>query len=76
MRAKEATESPGKRNIAEGYSRTLVGRAAVMLLIPEPAGALASNREWSAWGMGGGLAGAEWQRAQSSTITTGMLAVD
>jgi len=77
MRAKEATQSPGKRNIAEGCSRTLVGRAAVMLLIPEPAGALANNREWSAWGMGGGLRwGGGMATAQSSTITNGMLAVD
>src|SRR5215469_15242265 len=73
MRAKEGTQSPGKRNMVEGSSKTLVGRAAVMLLIPAPAGALANNRKWSAWGMGGGL---RWggTTAQSSTITNGMLA--
>jgi hypothetical protein len=43
MRAKEATESPGKRNMVEGCSRTLVWRAAVVLLIPEPAGVLANK---------------------------------
>ena len=75
--SKEANESPGKRNMVEGCSRTLVGRAAVMLLIPEPAGVLANNREWSAWGMGGGLRwGGGMATAQSSTITNGMLGVD
>ena len=39
MRPKEGTQSPGKRNMVEGSSKTLVGRAAVMLLIPAPAGA-------------------------------------
>jgi len=48
-----------------------------MLLIPEPAGVLANNREWSAWGMGGGLRwGGGMASAESSTITNGMLAVD
>src|SRR5215467_14704527 len=35
------------------------------------------EREWSAWGMGGGLRwGGGMATAQSSTITNGMLAVD
>jgi len=40
---KEATQSPGKRNMVEGCSKTLVGRAAVMLLIPGPAGVLSNK---------------------------------
>lgn len=34
------------------------------------------EREWSAWGMGGGLRWGGMASAESSTITNGMLAVD